>query len=111
MIQRFTTYIKENNLFNQADTVLVGVSGGIDSVVLLDLLDKAGFAVAIAHCNFRLRGADSDLDEKFVAGLARKYDVPVFKTAFDTSEYARENKISIEWRHANYATSGSKQSG
>ncbi len=96
MLQRFTTYIKDNNLFNQADTVLVGVSGGIDSVVLLDLLDKAGFAVAIAHCNFRLRGADSDLDEKFVAGLARKYDVSVFKTAFDTSGYARENKISIE---------------
>lgn len=96
MLLRFTNYIKEKCLFNQADTILVGVSGGIDSVVLLDLLDKAGFAVSIAHCNFRLRGADSDLDEHFVEGLARKYDVPVFKTSFDTVDYARENKISVE---------------
>ena len=58
MIQRIINYIKDNRLFNQADTVLVGVSGGIDSVVLLDLLDKAGFSLAIAHCNFRLRGAE-----------------------------------------------------
>jgi len=96
MIQRFIKFINDNHLFNQADTVLVGVSGGIDSVVLLDLLDKAGFSVAIAHCNFRLRVAESDGDERLVGELARKYDVPVFKTSFDTVEYAREHKISIE---------------
>jgi len=96
MIQRFINYIKDNHLFSQTDTILVGVSGGIDSVVLLDLLDKAGYSVAIAHCNFRLRGSESDEDEKFVHDLARKYDVPVFKTAFDTSDYAAENKVSIE---------------
>jgi len=96
MIQRFISYINENALFSKDDTILVGVSGGIDSVVLLDLLDKAGFSVAIAHCNFRLRGSESDGDEKLVADLARKYDVPLFKTAFDTEEYALENKISIE---------------
>lgn len=96
MIQRFVSYINENALFSKSDTILVGVSGGIDSVVMLDLLDKAGFSVAIAHCNFRLRGSESDGDEKLVAELARKYDVPIFKTAFDTEEYALENKISIE---------------
>lgn len=96
MHQRFINYIKDNHLFNQADTVLVGVSGGIDSVVLLDLLDKAGFSVAIAHCNFRLRGAESDGDERLVIDLAKKYDVPLFKTSFDTADYAQENKISIE---------------
>jgi len=96
MLQRFINYIKDNHLFNQADTILVEVSGGIDSVVLLDLLDKAGFAVAIAHCNFRLRGAESDGDEHLVSDLAKKYDAPLFKTSFDTTQYAQENKISIE---------------
>ena len=60
MIQRFINYIKENHLFNRTDTLLVGVSGGVDSVVLLDLLDKSGYSVAIGHCNFRLRGEESD---------------------------------------------------
>ena len=96
MIQRFINYIKENHLFNQTDTILIGVSGGVDSVVLLDLLDKSGYSVAIGHCNFRLRGTESDGDEKLVVDLAHKYDVPFYKTAFDTAEYAQENKISIE---------------
>ena len=96
MIQRFIHYIQDNHLFNRNDTILVGVSGGIDSVVLLDLLDKAGFSTAIAHCNFRLRGTESDADERLVGDLARKYDVPLFKIAFDTVDYAQENRISIE---------------
>lgn len=96
MIQQLINYIRDNHLFNQGDTVLVGVSGGVDSVVLLDLLDKAGFSVAIAHCNFRLRGTESDGDERLVADLAKKYDVPLFKTSFDTASYAEENKVSIE---------------
>ena len=96
MIQRFIHYIQENHLFNHNDTVLVGVSGGIDSIVLLDLLDKAEFSIAIAHCNFRLRGIESDGDEGLVDTLALKYDVPIYKTAFATEDYARENKISVE---------------
>lgn len=96
MLQRFINYIKDNHLFAQADTKLVAVSGGIDSVVLLDLLDKAGHSFAIAHCNFRLRGEESDGDEKLVTGLSRKYDVPIYKTTFDTVGYAHDNKISIE---------------
>jgi tRNA(Ile)-lysidine synthase len=96
MIQQFVNYISDNQLFNQADTVLVGVSGGIDSVVLLDLLDKTGFSVAIAHCNFRLRGEESDDDEKLVSDLAKKYDVPLYKKSFDTDDYAEQKKISIE---------------
>ena len=96
MFHRFLNYIKDNHLFTQADTLLVGVSGGTDSVVLLDLLDKGGFSFAIAHCNFRLRGSESDGDEKLVNSLARKYDVPIYKITFDTADYAQENKISIE---------------
>ncbi len=96
MIQRFTNYIKENHLFTRSETLLVGVSGGIDSVVLLDLLDQAGFSFAIAHCNFGLRGTESDGDERLVTSLARKYDARLYKTTFDTAEYAQEHKISIE---------------
>ena len=96
LIQQFIRYINENHLFTEADTVLVGVSGGIDSVVLLDLLDKSGFSVAIAHCNFRLRGMESDDDERLVIELTRKYDVALFKKSFDTTGYALENKVSIE---------------
>jgi len=96
MIQRFVNYIKDNQLFNKNETILVGVSGGIDSVVLLDLLDKSGFSAAIAHCNFRLRGNESDQDEQLVVELSEKYDIPLYKTAFNTADYALEHKISIE---------------
>ncbi len=96
MIQRFINYITGNNLFNKGETILAGVSGGIDSVVLLDLLNKAGYQVAIAHCNFRLRGKASNDDEMLVSDLARKYNTQIHSTSFDTLEYAHAHKISIE---------------
>lgn len=96
MLERFHRYIKENKLFDPGDRILVGVSGGVDSVVLLDLLCIAGYSVAIAHCNFKLRSEDSDADEAFVERLASKYNLPLYTTSFDTKEYARENGISIE---------------
>lgn len=96
MLQRFIKYIEENRLFFPGDSILVGVSGGIDSVVLLDLIDRAGYSFGLAHCNFRLRGEDSDADEALVERLALKYDKPLYKTTFDTNSYARENGISIE---------------
>jgi tRNA(Ile)-lysidine synthase len=96
MLGRIHTYIKENQLFSPDDRILVGVSGGVDSIVLLDLLYKAGYSVAIAHCNFKLRSEDSDADEALVDKLALKYNKPIFKTSFNTLEYARGNGISIE---------------
>ena len=96
MLRRFIKYIEDNKLFSPGDTILAGVSGGIDSVVLLDLLDKAGYSVGLAHCNFRLRASDSDADEALVESLARKYDKPLYKKSFDTKEYAKENGVSIE---------------
>ena len=70
MVERLLKYLESNHLFAPNDTLLVGVSGGIDSVVLVDLLDRAGLAFAVAHCNFHLRSDESDQDELFVKALA-----------------------------------------
>ena len=75
---------------------VLAVSGGADSVVLAYLLKGAGINFEIAHCNFKLRGAESDRDEAFVKKLAVTLDVPFSCKHFDTNSYATENKISIQ---------------
>ena len=75
---------------------LLTVSGGVDSVVLVDLMDKAGFPYQIAHCNFQLRGEESERDEKFVRSLGEKYGKEILVKRFETNQYALENKISIQ---------------
>lgn len=92
----FSRHIQENKLFQPQNRLLVAVSGGVDSVVLCDLLKKRGFNFAIAHCNFQLRGADSDLDEKFVTQIANHYSVSCFVKKFDTEMYAASHKLSIQ---------------
>ena len=79
-----------------AKRLLVAVSGGPDSVVLLDALHREGFFVVIAHCNFHLRGEASNEDAEFVKSLAAKYQVPYCLIDFDTEKVAEERKISIE---------------
>lgn len=74
----------------------MAVSGGVDSVVLTDLCHKAGYQFRIAHCNFQLRGEESDADETFVRSIAEKYKVEVLVKKFDTEEYATANKLSIQ---------------
>jgi len=75
---------------------VLAVSGGADSVVLAHLLKGAGINFEIAHCNFGLRGAESDRDEAFVKNLAVTIDVPFHVKHFDTNKYAAELKISIQ---------------
>lgn len=94
--QKFKNYISEKNLFNTEDFILLGVSGGIDSVVMCELFHLAKYRFAIAHCNFQLRGKESEEDEKFVKGLARKYKVPFFSKKFNTSGYAKQHGISMQ---------------
>ena len=76
--------------------LLLAVSGGVDSVVLVDLVAKSGFDFQIAHCNFQLRGEESELDEKFVRSLGVRYEKEVLVKRFDTKQYASENKCSIQ---------------
>lgn len=78
------------------DKILVAVSGGEDSVVMLDMLAKANIQCVVAHCNFQLRGEDSNKDEIFVKNLAKKYGFKFFVVRFDTRKYAKKQKISIE---------------
>ena len=96
MLGCFLKYVRENNLFAPGDTILAGVSGGVDSVVLLDLLHKGGYSIGVAHCNFNLRSSESDEDQSFVEQLALKYNLPYYHTSFETKRYAGENGISIE---------------
>ena len=96
LIFRFNEFIKKNNLFSEKDKLLLAVSGGVDSVVLCELCKQSGYDFAIAHCNFQLRGKDSDRDEKFVRGLAAKYNVMFHGIKFDTKAIASERKISTQ---------------
>lgn len=105
MVERFIEHIDSTGLFSPNDTLLVGVSGGLDSVVLADLLYHSGFAFAMAHCNFNLRGEESDRDEAFVKELASKYGKPFFHQSFDTTGVSENEGVSIEMaaRNLRYA--------
>lgn len=76
--------------------ILVAVSGGVDSVVLAHLCKKAGLDISLAHCNFQLRGEESEEDENFVIELADALDVQIFIEEFETEAYAGEKKLSIQ---------------
>lgn len=95
-VHRFNDFIAQNQLFDTGSTVLAAVSGGMDSVLMARLLAAAGYKFAIAHCNFKLRGADADADQAFCRELAQSLNVPFHTTEFDTSAYAAEHQISIQ---------------
>jgi tRNA(Ile)-lysidine synthase len=96
LVDRFKLYATKSNLFSPKDKLLLAVSGGVDSVVLCELCKQAGYDFEIAHCNFQLRGEESERDEKFVRSLGEKYKVKVKVKKFDTEKFAEENKMSIQ---------------
>ncbi|GAB2777275.1 tRNA lysidine(34) synthetase TilS [Rhabdobacter roseus] len=96
MLDAFLTFINENQLPLSGTKTLLAVSGGVDSVVLVDLFQQAGFRFGIAHGNFGLRGAESDGDEQLVRQLAERLKVPFHGTQFATQQKADAERISIQ---------------
>ena len=95
-VDRFKSFITLNMLFNPADRVLLAVSGGKDSVLMAHLFNAAGFNFGIAHCNFKLRGDESDEDKVFTENLSLQLNVPFYHTSFDTVKAAQDHGISIQ---------------
>ncbi|MBE6338613.1 MAG: tRNA lysidine(34) synthetase TilS [Lentimicrobiaceae bacterium] len=113
MLTEFKKYIERYNLIDKDDKILLALSGGVDSMVLARLLllsqrdyettsQRVGMQsqsqcnLAFAHCNFHLRGEDSNRDERFVTDFARENNIPIYINHFDTETYAKENSLSIE---------------
>ena len=96
MLKDFVLYIKEKQLFNPSERLLLTISGGIDSVVLAELCHQAGLLFGIAHCNFQLRGEESEGDEAFVRKLAQKYNVAFHSQRFETKAFSHQNGLSTQ---------------
>lgn len=96
MLSKVKDYIKKHNLLNSNDLYLVALSGGADSVALLLLLDEMGCQLHAVHCNFHLRGEESDRDERFCEQLCQQKNVPFHRIHFDTMTYAETHQVSVE---------------
>jgi len=96
LLQSFREFINREHLFTLKDRLLIAVSGGLDSVVLCELCYLSGFDFVIAHCNFGLRGDESDRDEAFVREIARQYGKEVLVARFETRQYATGKKVSLQ---------------
>jgi len=96
ILQKVKSYIEQHQLMTSGSKVIVGVSGGVDSVALLHILQRLGLECIVAHCNFHLRAEESDRDEQFVNDLTKQLGLPFYRIDFDTLKYAADNKISVE---------------
>ncbi len=94
--QKVKAFIRQHALCQPGGVVLVGLSGGADSVALTRVLKELEFPLLALHCNFRLRGEESDRDERFVRDFCQKEEIPLRVRAFDTTEYAKSEGVSIE---------------
>ncbi len=102
MLKEFKNFVEKHNLIEKGDKILLALSGGVDSMVLANLLLavsrqlSANSQLFFAHCNFHLRGEDSNRDERFVTEFAKDNGIELFVKHFDTEAYAKENSLSIE---------------
>ena len=96
MWSKVSAYVKKHNLLDSNELYIVALSGGADSVALLLLLHEHGYRVHAAHCNFHLRGDESDRDEAFCVELCEHLGVELHRVHFDTQTYADLHKVSIE---------------
>lgn len=96
MLYKLENYINQNFAFLNGKKLLLANSGGLDSMVMVDLFHKLPFEISIAHCNFQLRGLESFEDQKFVQDYAETNKIPFFLTQFDTEAFANDYKLSTQ---------------
>lgn len=96
MLQKFENHIAQNFPFLNGKKLLLATSGGIDSMVMVDLFQKLPFDIAIVHCNFQLRGMESFEDQNFVQNYAETNNIELFITQFDTEAFAEDYKLSTQ---------------
>lgn len=96
MLEQFLNHIEQHELCKPPDRILLAVSGGLDSMVMLNLFKRSHYTIGVAHCNFQLRGSEAEEDERFVADACKAADVPFFVKKFSTRDYATANKLSIQ---------------
>ena len=96
MLKKFRDFISQQDLFDTHDRILLAVSGGLDSMVMLNLFQEARYDVGVAHCNFQLRGNESAVDERFIRDFCDHAGIPFFTRSFETKNYAEETRLSIQ---------------
>lgn len=94
--KRLDEFIKSEKLISENNQLLVTVSGGMDSMFLLNYLMSRNYPIIVAHCNFGLRGDESNGDEKFVKAFCESHHIKFFTKQFETEKFAEENGISIQ---------------
>lgn len=107
LLEAFQRYVAENDLATHDDRILLTVSGGVDSMVMLSLFTRSGYSVGVAHCNFQLRGAESEEDEVLVEEEAKKYGVEFYNKRFETRPKWNARASRWKWRHGACAMRGS----
>src|SRR5687768_9044387 len=96
VLKEFLNNTSKCELFTPKQKLLLAISGGVDSIVLAHLLKKGGYNFTLAHCNFQLRGKDSEADEIFCKALAKKLGVKIYVKRFDTKKYCEETKMNVQ---------------
>ncbi|MEZ4804903.1 MAG: tRNA lysidine(34) synthetase TilS [Bacteroidia bacterium] len=96
MLSEFENFVNKNRLFSRKDKLLLAMSGGIDSICLFHILRKKNYQFSVAHCNFQLRGKESDEDEAFVRKLSKRYKIPFYTVQFDTHKESKKRKLGIQ---------------
>lgn len=96
MLENFINHVDCNLSFLHKKKLFVAVSGGVDSMVLLKLLQQVGMEIAVLHCNFNLRNDESDGDQDFIKKYCQTHNIAFFETNFPAKNYAETNKLSIQ---------------